>query len=164
MQPVLRESRMVRNPVVENEPAEPPIGQMQLDFLGQLALRTQAVAVADNQHPHHQLGINRGPADLAVIGLQLLAHIAKHRRRKDIDASEQVLLRNAIFEPKLIEQTRLIASLLPHHRRLQKAEPLEPAESLFVDVLKPFSTASTPFDHRQRGDTSAARGETDISR
>jgi hypothetical protein len=29
---------MVRNSVVEIEPAEPPIGQMQLNFLGQLAL------------------------------------------------------------------------------------------------------------------------------
>src|SRR5262247_1612638 len=38
VQPVLRERRMVRNLVVEIEPAEPPIGQMQLDFLGQLAL------------------------------------------------------------------------------------------------------------------------------
>jgi hypothetical protein len=38
VQPVLREGRMVRNSVVEIEPAEPPIGQMQLNFLGQLAL------------------------------------------------------------------------------------------------------------------------------
>ena len=38
VQPVLREGRMVRNLVVEIEPAEPPIGQMELDFLGQLAL------------------------------------------------------------------------------------------------------------------------------
>ena len=30
--------RSERNLVVEIEPAEPPIGQMQLDFLGQLAL------------------------------------------------------------------------------------------------------------------------------
>jgi hypothetical protein len=32
-----QKGRMVRNLVVEIEPAEPPIGQMQLDFLGQLA-------------------------------------------------------------------------------------------------------------------------------
>jgi hypothetical protein len=37
MQPVLRKRRMVWNLVVEIEPAEPPIGLMQLDFLGQLA-------------------------------------------------------------------------------------------------------------------------------
>jgi len=120
MQSVLREGRMVRNLVVEVEPAEPPIGQMQLDFLGQLALRAQAIAVANNQHPHHQLGIHRWPPDLAVIRLQLRAHTVQYRRHKDINASEQVLLRNAIFEPKLIEQTRLIASLLPHHRCLQE--------------------------------------------
>jgi hypothetical protein len=48
MQPVLRKGRMVWNLVVEIEPAEPPIGQMQLDFLGQLAFWPQALAVPDN--------------------------------------------------------------------------------------------------------------------
>jgi hypothetical protein len=65
------------------------------------------------QHPHHQFRIDRSPADLAVIRLQLRAHTAQHRRLKNIDASERMFLRNAIFEPKLIEQTRLIASLPP---------------------------------------------------
>src|SRR5262249_33016548 len=94
-----------------------------LDFLGQLALRALAIAVAYNQHPHHQLRIDRWPADLAVIRPQLRAHTTQHRRHKNVDSSEQVLFRNAIFEPKLIEQTRLIASLPPHHRRLQEADP-----------------------------------------
>ena len=38
VQPVLREGRVVRYLVVEIEPAEPPKGQVQLDFLGQLTL------------------------------------------------------------------------------------------------------------------------------
>jgi hypothetical protein len=37
VQPVLREGRVVRDLVVEIEPAEPAIRQMQFDFLGQLA-------------------------------------------------------------------------------------------------------------------------------
>jgi hypothetical protein len=37
---------------------------------------------------------------------------------KHIDAPEQVILWGAIFEPKLIEQTWLIANLPTHHRRL----------------------------------------------
>src|SRR5262249_3127679 len=123
MKPVLRKGRVVRNLAVKIEPTEPPIGQVQLDFLGQLALRALAIAVAYNQHPHHQLRIDRWPADLAVIRPQLRAHTTQHRRHKNVDSSEQVLFRNAIFEPKLIEQTRLIASLPPHHRRLQEADP-----------------------------------------
>ena len=31
-------------------------------------------AVADDQHADHQLGIDRGPADAAVVELQMLAH------------------------------------------------------------------------------------------
>ena len=77
VEPVLREGRVVRDLVIEVEPAEPAISQMQLDFLGQLALRAQAVAVPDNQHPDHQLRIYRRPADLAVIGLQPLVQIGR---------------------------------------------------------------------------------------
>ena len=64
---------MVGHPVVEIEPAEPSIGQMQFDFLAQLPLEADAVAVAHNQHPDHQLGINRRPANVAVEGRELLA-------------------------------------------------------------------------------------------
>ncbi len=57
---------MVRNLVVEIEPAESAVCEMQFNFLGQLALRPQTVAVPDNQHPDHQLRIDRWPSDLAV--------------------------------------------------------------------------------------------------
>ena len=61
MQPVLRERRVVRDLVVKVEPAEPAIRQMKLDLLGQLALRAQAVAITNNQHPDHQRRIDRRP-------------------------------------------------------------------------------------------------------
>src|SRR5262245_17905854 len=67
-----RECRVVGNLVFEIEATEPPICKMQLDLLAQFALEADAVAVADNQHPQHQLRIDRGPADLAVERLQLL--------------------------------------------------------------------------------------------
>jgi hypothetical protein len=38
--------------------AEPPARQVQLDFLAQLAFRADAVVVADDEHPDHQLRIN----------------------------------------------------------------------------------------------------------
>src|SRR3954447_18555855 len=95
--------RVVGNRVVEIEPAEPPIGEVKHHLLAQLPLRAQAVAVTDNQHPDHQLRIDRRPADLPVIGLQLLMHIGEHRRHEYIDAPEQVALRDMIVEPKLIE-------------------------------------------------------------
>jgi hypothetical protein len=35
------------------------------------------VAIADNEHPDHQLGINRRPSDLAVEGPQLRAQLSQ---------------------------------------------------------------------------------------
>src|SRR5262249_36138774 len=157
MKPVLRKGRVVRNLAVKIEPTEPPIGQVQLDFLGQLALRALAIAVAYNQHPHHQLRIDRWPADLAVIRPQLRAHTTQHRRHKNVDSSEQVLFRNAIFEPKLIEQTRLIASLPPHHRRLQEADPRNQrnhCSSMFSSLFRQHRTLA---DSRRVADEGQCR-------
>jgi hypothetical protein len=57
---------MIRDLVVEIEAAEPAIGEVQFEFLAQLALGTDPIAVADDEHSYHQLGIDRGPTDLAV--------------------------------------------------------------------------------------------------
>src|SRR3954469_23443498 len=43
--------------------------------------------------------------------------------------------------------TPAAASLPPHHRCPPRSSPSEPAESLFVDILKPFSTASVTGGH-----------------
>src|SRR4029077_13583515 len=70
-----REGRVIRHFVVEIEAAEPAIGEMKLDILAQLALEPDAVAVPDDQHPQHQLRINRRPTDLAVERFQLLSEL-----------------------------------------------------------------------------------------
>ena len=93
----------MRDLVVEIEPAKPSIGQMQFNFLGQPALRPQTVAVPNNQHPNHQFRINRWPADLAVIGIELLMHIGECRRHKYIDAPKQVVLWDTVVEAKLVK-------------------------------------------------------------
>jgi hypothetical protein len=54
---------LVRNLVVEIELAEPAISKMQRHFLAQPALMANAVAVADQEHPDHQ--IDRGPTEVA---------------------------------------------------------------------------------------------------
>ena len=57
---------MIRNLGVEIKPAEPAIGKMEFDLLAQLALRTDSVAIADNEHADQQLGVDRGAANLAT--------------------------------------------------------------------------------------------------
>jgi len=56
------------NVAVEPQPAEPPVGRIEVDLLAQQPLRANAEAIADNQHLDHQLGIDRRTSDLAVIG------------------------------------------------------------------------------------------------
>ena len=129
----------MRNLVVEVELAEPPVGQMQLDFLAQLALRADAVAVADDEHPDHQLGIDRRAADVAVMGLELLVQVGERHRHEHVHPPQQVVLGDAIFEPELVEQPALIAPLPPHHRPALRCRSIDqPPESRFAGLLKPF--------------------------
>ena len=96
---------MVRDLVViEIKPAEPSVREMKFDFLGQLAFRAQTIAVPDDEHADHQLGINRRPADLAIVRLQSLVHVGESRRHKSVNPPEKVVLRDPIIEPELIRK------------------------------------------------------------
>src|SRR5262249_19083059 len=101
--PINRECRVIGNPVVELEPTEPAISKMQLDFLAELALRGDTVAVGDHQHPDHQLRINRGPAHLAVEGFKLVTKIGQYLRYGRIDPAQKMVIRNSIFQVEQIE-------------------------------------------------------------
>jgi len=71
---------MVRNLVVESQPAESPIGQVQFDLFTQFALGTNAIAVRNDEHTEHKLRVDRRTTDVAVVGLKLLAYTGKHAR------------------------------------------------------------------------------------
>jgi hypothetical protein len=49
---------MVRHGIFQTETAEPAVGQVQVNFFTQAPLGTDAITVANDQHPDHQLGIN----------------------------------------------------------------------------------------------------------
>jgi hypothetical protein len=76
---------------------------MQFDFLAQLPLKPDAVAVAHDQHPDHQLGIDRRPTDLTVERRHLVAQLSQHPRHDRIDPAQQMARRNAFFK---IEQEK----------------------------------------------------------
>ena len=88
-----------------------------MNLVAKAALGPDAHAVADDQHPDHQLGIDRGPAHLAVKRLQQLAQLIQ--LEVAVDAPEQVIGRNVFVEAEIIEQPRR-RSLKPHHRRLSR--------------------------------------------
>jgi two-component system, OmpR family, response regulator len=59
-------TRMIRNLIVEIELAEPAVNKLQRHFLAQAELMANVIAVADQEHLDHQLGIDRGSTDVAV--------------------------------------------------------------------------------------------------
>src|ERR1700676_3124276 len=106
---------------------------------------TNAIAVTDQEHPDHQLGIDRGPPDVAVKRLQLLVQIGQNGSRENIDPSQQVVRRDHLVEAKLVKQLPLISILPPHHRRLSCRFLSRNHCSLRSST--PFSTASTQPGH-----------------
>jgi len=72
-----------------------------MDLLAQPPFGPDAHAVADNQHPHHQFGINRGPADVAVERLQLRAHLLEVE--EPVNASEQVIFGDMVVEAEIVK-------------------------------------------------------------
>ena len=86
--PVDREGRMIGNRILKPEATEPPVSQIKLYLLTQPTVGADRIAVADQQHPDHQFGINRRAARMAVkrrkFGTQPVQ--IKHR----VDPTQQV--------------------------------------------------------------------------
>ena len=85
-----------------------------MHLLAQPALRADAEAVADDQHPDHQLGIDRRPPGLAVEGPQVLADAGQVDEA--IDRAQQVIRRDVPLQAELVEQRLLHHRPLAHHR------------------------------------------------
>ena len=118
--------------VVEIEPAKPPVRKMKFDLLAQPPLGANAVAITDDQHPDHQLGINRRPANVTVEGRQLVTKLNQYPCYDRIDPPQQVVRRDTSFEVEQIKQLALIVRLLTHHGKPSAAESLPTTESLFA--------------------------------
>jgi hypothetical protein len=53
------------------------ISQIEMDLRAQPTLRANAEAIADDEHSDHQLGIDRRPPDVAIIGPQVLTDLGQ---------------------------------------------------------------------------------------
>jgi hypothetical protein len=78
------------------------------------SLGADAKAVADDQHAHHQLGIDRWAACVAVERRKVGTQFAE--LEEAINATQQVLARDVIVEVEQVEEPVLAAALLTHHR------------------------------------------------
>ena len=93
-----RERRMIRDLVFDREPAEPAIGEVHLHVTAQSSLRADDKRIADDQHADHQLGINRGPTVVGIMGRQLGMDPRQVENRSDL--ANQVIVRNSLFKAK----------------------------------------------------------------
>jgi len=104
-----------------------------MDLLAQAPFGADAEAIADEQHPDHQLGIDRGPADLAVEGAQMRADLREID--EPVDGSRPMIGRHVTLQAELVEQRILRHLPLAHHRAA-----LPSRERLNQD----FTTSATP--------------------
>jgi hypothetical protein len=113
---VLRERRVIRHVAIPAQPAEPAIGQVEVNLLAQPPLRADPEAVADQQHADQQLRIDRGPPNRAVERRQSRPQLLQIYEA--VDRPEHVLGRHVPIQRELVEQRRLIDPPLAHHRRI----------------------------------------------
>src|SRR3974377_263772 len=104
---------MIRHCPIEAEPAEPAISQVEVSLFAEAPLRSDAEAVADQQHPDHQLRVDRGASDAAIERRQIPPDLFKVD--KSIDRPEQMVGWNVPLERELIEQRSLIDLPISHH-------------------------------------------------
>ena len=87
---------MIGDVAVEPQATEPAIGKIEVDLVAQPPLGANAEAVADNEHPDHQLGIDRRATRLAVVPLQMLSNLRKVD--EPVDLAKQVIVRDVPLE------------------------------------------------------------------
>jgi hypothetical protein len=104
---------MVRDLAIKPEPTEPSVRQIEVDFLAQSPLRPDAEAIAHDQHPDHQLRVDRGPAHCAVERRQLPPDFSQ--LDESVDRPQEMTGRNVPFERELIEQRSLFDLPMSHH-------------------------------------------------
>jgi hypothetical protein len=85
-----------------------------MNFLAQPPFRPDTHAVSYDQHPHHQLRIDRRAANVAVERPHFRAYALEVD--KLIDAPKQVVAWNVILEAEIVKQPCRFR-LYPHHRR-----------------------------------------------
>src|SRR5262249_14932775 len=144
-----RECRVIRHRVVKIEPTEPPIRHVHFDFLAQPPLEADAVAIPDDQHSDHKLGINRRPANVAIEGCELLPKLNQYPRHDRIDPPQQIARRDAPFEVEQVKQLALIARLSTHHGKPPPLNAASRRNHCSPKITSLFSTLSTRSRHKR---------------
>ena len=69
-----REHGVIRDLVLDDQAAEPPVRKVHLHLTAQQPLRADGEHVAEDQHPNREHRIDRGPSGPRIVGRQLGVH------------------------------------------------------------------------------------------
>src|SRR5215469_6947183 len=116
---------------LEPQSAKPAVRQIEVRLFAQSPLGSYAVAIADQQHPDHQLRIDRGSPSVAVERSKLVAQTAQIEDA--VDLPQRMIGRNPVVETKFIEQPLLHPGLLPHHPPVP--QPLLMINCIILDYI-----------------------------
>ena len=89
-----------------------------MDLLAQPPLGADAERVTDDEHPDHQLGVDRWTPGLAVVRPQMIADA--RQIDEPVDRAQQVIRRNMILEAEAVKQRLLHHRPLAHHRPVSR--------------------------------------------
>src|SRR3984957_10490203 len=104
---------MVRDGVFDAEFAEPAIGEVQLHLTTDQPFRADRKHIAHDQHPDHQLRIDRRATHRRIMRCKFTAKPGKIER--GIDLAHQMIFRDRLVEMKLVEQLTLVTLQTAHH-------------------------------------------------
>ncbi len=124
---VLREGGVIGHVAFEPEPAEPAVGEVQMHLVAQAPLGADAAAVADDQHPDHQLGIDRGRPVVAVERPQVSPYAAQVD--EPIDRAKQMVSRHVTLQAELVEQRPGRLAAIPSCLTLPSLDRIESAKT-----------------------------------
>jgi hypothetical protein len=72
-----------------------------MHLLAEAALGADGKAITHDQHPDHQLRIDRGAANVAVERLQLPPHLTQIK--EPFNPAKDVILRNVFIQTEIVE-------------------------------------------------------------
>src|SRR3984957_6141106 len=127
---------------------KPAVRQIEVDLVAQPPFGANAEAVADNEHPDHQLRIDRRATHLTIKRLQRLAEVIEGEM--SVNAPEHVIDRDVFLKAEIIEQPRR-RSLKAHHR----VSPANQRDSMNHDA--PLTTINRRL-HQRYPQLAAIRG------
>ncbi len=104
---------MIRDRIVQVQPTEPTIGQVEMDLFTQAPLRPDTHAIADQQHADHQFGIDRRATGGAVERRKVSADV--RQVNEPVNLPQHMIVRHMPVQVELIKQRRLWFLLQTHH-------------------------------------------------